>query len=361
MGEIKRKRVYFFMNEFGLTGSETLLSQFIQDLSNDPYYSICVITSSKSSILSSSISQNIQIEYFSPSYSFADKIKSFLKIDVLGGKLHKLLGANPPDIIYLNTVNNAYLLPYLKTYTCKKILHIHELLMGLNTMTPGDFKNMMELTDEIVTCSELVKNLYLDIYSGPITLINSTQQYDANKQLKVKKEKNAKIRIVCAGTICYRKGFDRFLEAAQYLSNDRYELFWFGHYDHSAYSSWVKSKLALEQYKHLQIKSFASQENYLAELASCDLFLFTSREESMGMVLMDAIACNIPIISLESNGSSLIVKGPVNKMIQLDALPHIDQLVKNTLKEHKQTQLPAQQPFQYREEFTSFKGLLDKS
>ncbi len=361
MGANKRKRVYFFMNEFGLTGSETLLSQFIQDLSNDPLYSICVITSSKSSILSTSISKNIQIEYFSATYSFYDKVKSFFNIDILGRRLNKLLGNNPPDIIYLNTVNNAYLLPYLKSYTCKKILHIHELLMGLNTITPGDFKNMMELTDEIVACSELVKNLYVDIYSGPITLINSTQQYGASKVIEERKENGTKIRIVCAGTICYRKGFDRFLEAAQYLSNDRFELYWFGQYDHSAYSLWVKNKLALKQYKHVQIKSFATQDSYLADLASCDLFLFTSREESMGMVLMDAIACNLPIISLERNGSSLIVKGPVNKMIQLDALPHIDHIVMDTLEEHKQTPLPAQQPFQYHEEFTSFKGLLDKS
>lgn len=360
MGENKRKRVYFFMNEFGLTGSETLLSQFIQDLSYDPLYSICVITSNKSSVLSNSMNLNIQFEYFNSTFSLWDKVKSYLKLDVLSGKIKKVFGENTPDIIYLNTIDNAYLLPYLNPFSCKKIVHIHELLMGLNAMTPGDFKSMLELSDEIVVCSELVKNLYIDIFSGPITLINSTQQYDSTRLLNVKKEKSDKIRIVCAGTICYRKGFDRFLEAANYLSSDRYELYWFGQYDHSAYSSWVKNKLALAPYQHVQIKTFAKQESYLAALANCDLFLFTSREESMGMVLMDAIACNLPIISLEDKGSTLIVKGPVNKLIKMDALSQIDQLVIDTLKEHKLSEIPAEQPFQYEEEFSTFKALLDK-
>ena len=135
MGEHQRKRVYFFVNEFGLTGSETLLSQFIKDLSKDTCYSICVITTKKSSILAHSVSQNIQFEYFTSSFSFIDKVKAFFNIDVISQKLKKLLGAYPPDIIYLNTINNAYLLPFLKNYKAKKILHIHELLMSLNRIS----------------------------------------------------------------------------------------------------------------------------------------------------------------------------------------------------------------------------------
>jgi glycosyltransferase involved in cell wall biosynthesis len=352
------------MNEFGLTGSETLLSQFIQDLSADPNYSICIITTRKTSTLSSNINQNIQIEYFSPSFSLADKVKSYFGLDVISPKLKKLMGDYQPDIIYLNTINNAYLLPYLKQFKAKKILHIHELLMGLNTMNSSDFTNMLEQTDELVACSELVVKLYSDIYSGPITQINSTQQYLVSRSLPIKEEilsTSPTIKIVCAGTICYRKGFDRFLEAAQYLSSDRFELYWFGQYDRSAYSSWVKRKLTLEKFKHVHIKSLPSQELYLTELATCDLFLFTSREESMGMVLMDAIECNLPIISLEDNGSTLILKGSVNKIIHLEDLKLIEQLVIDTLSAHKQTKIPAQQPFQYELEFASFKALLDKA
>jgi len=363
MGEHQRKRVYFFVNDFGLTGSETLLSQFIHDLSKDKNYSICVVAKKKSSILAKEISQDIQIEYFSSSFSFLDKIKSFLKIDVIEQKLKKLLSSCPPDIIYLNTINNAYLLSFLKHYKAKKILHIHELLMGLNSLSPGDFNCILHQTDELVACSELVSKLYVDIYSRKINIINSTQQYDKfnsiiNKDFK--KGNDKKMKIVCAGSICYGKGFDRFLEAADYLSNELYELNWFGNFDNSAYSVWVKEKLNLKKYNHVKVKHFLKQELYLKELATCDLFLFTSREESMGMVLMDAISCNLPIISLEPKGSSLIVNGPVNKIIQLIDFKHIEQYIQQTLKDHKESKSRIEQPFKYKNEYASFKALMDR-
>jgi len=363
MGEQQRKRVYFFVNEFGLTGSETLLSQFIQDLSNDNHYSICVITSKKTSILSTSITQNIEFEYFYPKFSFIDKVNAFFKIDVIHQKIKKIFGHNPPVIIYLNTINNAYLLPFLKSYKAKKILHIHELLMGLNTLSTGDFNSILLQTDELVACSEHVVRLYQDIYKGQITKINSVQKYNEITTLNVKNgkiEKHEKIKIVCAGTICYRKGFDRFLEAAEMLSGDQYELHWFGQFDNSAFSSWVNQKLILEKYKHVHVQNFATQELYLEELSTCDLFLFTSREESMGMVLMDAIACKLPIISLETNGSTLILQGPVNKIIHRDEFQHIEQYVQKTLNDYKELNLQIEQPFQYHNEYASFKALMDR-
>jgi glycosyltransferase involved in cell wall biosynthesis len=363
MGEHQRKRVFFFVNEFGLTGSETLLSQFIQDLSKDTRYSICVITTKKSSILGHKITQNIQFKYFSSSFSFIDKVKAFFNIDVIGRKLKKLLGSYPPDIIYLNTINNAYLLPFLKKYKAKKILHIHELLMGLNSLSPGDFNSILQQTDELVACSDLVAKLYRDIYSGRITLINSTQLYNWINPISVKNvnvEKRDKIKIVCAGTICYRKGFDRFLEAAEMLSDDQYELYWYGQFDNSAYSSWVNQKLNLDKYKHVHVQSFATQELYLEALTSCDLFLFTSREESMGMVLMDAIASKLPIISLETNGSTLIVQGPVNKIIPLNEFRNIELYIHNTIKDQRESISQIEQPFQYQNEYASFKALMDR-
>ena len=52
------------------------------------------------------------------------------------------------------------------------------------------------------------------------------------------------------------------------------------------------------------------------------MFLSCSREESMGLVMMEAIYCGVPVLATDSGGSSLIVNDQ-NGRICFDLRPEI--------------------------------------
>lgn len=359
---MRRKRIYFFVNDFGLTGSETLLSQLISDLSKDNRYQIFVVTSGKKSNSELELTNNIVFKSFNKDFSFVEKVLFKFGVNIFEYKLKKLFSGLSPDVAYLNTINNAYLIPYISQFNLVKILHVHELLMGLNSLDKMDFSNMIHQTDELVTCSDLVTNLYQDIYTKKITQINSVpsfKNFDSkglfeNSHL-MESQKNV---IACAGTICYRKGFDRFLEIAERLDSDKFTLYWFGKFDESAYSEWVKLKLQLPKFQHVVIISLPSQIAYLQALSKCDLFLFTSREESMGMVLFDAMHVGLPIISLEENGSKLILdKG---QLIGTNDIVNIHNIVLDAIETKREKTKNLITENHYQVEFAKFAQLFEK-
>ncbi|MEY4274269.1 MAG: D-inositol-3-phosphate glycosyltransferase [Bacteroidota bacterium] len=355
-----KKSVYFFVNDFGLTGSETLLAGFINDLSKEANYSLHVIAKSSKGLLTKNLSSNVHFHYLSLEFNFWDKIRAYYKHDIIFNRIKSIFGKHDPDIIYLNTLNNAFLLNHLRKFSSTKILHIHELLMGLNSMHCNDFQMILKDTDEIVACSENVENLYSGIYKKGITRINSVQMY-SSKHLptKTNESRERRIKVVCAGTICYFKGFDYFLEIGKQLDPNKYELLWYGKFDNSAFSEWAKLKLNEPQYRHICVMTLDSQHEYLNELGCADIFVFTSREESMGLVLMDAIHANVPILSMEKNGSRLILNPESNDFFNTEDIPNIENLILRKIHNNSDSK-PNSLKFNYREEYKKFKNLLDK-
>ena len=89
------------------------------------------------------------------------------------------------------------------------------------------------------------------------------------------------------------------------LQGKDYEFIWLGKPNQSAFGEIVRLKN--EKTQSVQFLSTNSQKEYLEIFGSGDVFFSTSREESMGLVMMEAIALEIPILALNSGGATLIV------------------------------------------------------
>jgi CDP-glycerol glycerophosphotransferase len=57
-------------------------------------------------------------------------------------------------------------------------------------------------------------------------------------------------------------------------------------------------------------------EEYLTYLKQGDIFLSTSREESMGLVIMEAQALGMPVVATDSGGSTLLVHEKDGKIVK---------------------------------------------
>jgi glycosyltransferase involved in cell wall biosynthesis len=90
------------------------------------------------------------------------------------------------------------------------------------------------------------------------------------------------------------------------------------------------------------------------------LFLFTSREESMGMVLFDAMHANLPIISLEENGSKLILDKGKGQLIGTNDIVNIHNIVLDSIESKSEKTKNSVTENHYQVEFTKFAQLFEK-
>ena len=308
-------KVLFFVNSFGRTGSETLIYEFIQALQKQNLFNIGVVICDKKGELTDSIDQNISIYYLNQNFSPLDKIQFHAGIDVIGNQLAKIQKDFNPTLWYFNTISQCHLLAYKKRFQVKTIVHVHELLYNFESFGSKDFSLLLDSCDHLIACSPLVKDLFKPFFTNPITVVNSSIKFDHWKEFRRGKNasSNKKIKIVSSGTICYRKGTDLFIKVADILRSPSLEFIWLGKPTNSAYSEIIR--LTNEKLKSVKFIETESEEDYIAQLRQGDIFVSTSREESMGLVMLEAQALGMPILATNSGGSTLLVSPSTGQLV----------------------------------------------
>lgn len=132
-------------------------------------------------------------------------------------------------------------------------------------------------------------------------------------------------RVIAVGRYVYQKGFDLLLRAWAKVENQvlEWELVIYGMGDRSPYENLIDS-LSIDRNRcHLN----GSTEDIRREYLNSSLFVFSSRFEGFGMVLIEAMACGLPVISFDcpcgpkdivsSNEDGLLVEnGNIDKLAE---------------------------------------------
>ncbi len=351
------KRVLFFMNSLNRTGSETLLFHLIHDLYKTQQVAIGIVLMEKGGELVPEIPEEIPVFYLNFQFSWKDKLAHHLGFDVIGKQLQEIQIAFKADVWYHNTISHLDLLRYKKQYNVQSFVHVHELLYNFESLKTEEFQLLIDECDHLIACSSLVENIFRPYLEKKITVINSTIDQQVLEKFIINRanSNSKKIKIASAGTICYRKGTDLFLEIANLMDENKYEFIWLGKFANNAFSEVIKSKNEVQ--KRVKFISTTLQDEYFKQLAQADVFLSTSREESMGLVMMEAASLKVPIVALASGGSSLIVNAN-NGIVCYDNRP--EQLVKaieEVLSTKSSSNKPVELAFSYAKECQKFVSL----
>ncbi|WP_193726020.1 glycosyltransferase family 4 protein [Anaerosacchariphilus polymeriproducens] len=176
---------------------------------------------------------------------------------------------------------------------------------GSNLIAPFFQKWIMkcyQLGDVILTPTEYSKSL-LEGYGikKPIIPISNgidTQFY--KKDLKKRKlfrehyniDENRKI-IMSVGLYFDRKGILDFIELAKRMPE--YTFFWFGFTPYYQIPGNIKRAIEHSP-SNLILPGYVSKEEIIMAYNGCDLFLFPSKEETEGIVVLEALAAQIPVL-----------------------------------------------------------------
>ena len=104
-------------------------------------------------------------------------------------------------------------------------------------------------------------------------------------------------RVIAVGRYVYQKGFDLLLQAWKTIEQQHpdWELAIYGMGDRTPYEQVIKKLQINKDRCHL----YGSTPDIKSEYLNSSLFAFSSRFEGFGMVLIEAMACGLPVVSFD--------------------------------------------------------------
>jgi glycosyltransferase involved in cell wall biosynthesis len=303
-----KKRILFFTKDLNRTGAEIILFNIVESLDRNKF-DIGIVLMQQGGDLVNNLPKDVQVFYLENTFNLFDKIRFHLGEDVMLNRLKKISNDFKADIWYINTITNAFVLKYYQEFTVYTFLHIHENLFGIGHLSLTDTEIILTNVDHYIACSDIIYNQLKAITDKPCTTITSCIDKDFIDSclLTYAPTSNKKIKIVGSGTICQVKGVEIFVELSKLFDSAQYEFVWIGKWSKTGYSEVIRRNINSIENPSIKIKDNISPVDYIHEINSADLFLSCSREESMGLVMMEAIYCGVPVLATDSGGSSIII------------------------------------------------------
>ena len=218
------------------------------------------------------------------------------------------------DIVHINTI-----MPKSKRFA-KKAKKQGKKVIYYGHSTMEDFRNSFRganllsrlfkkwiiscynLGDIIITPSNYSKNILegYGINKKIYSLSNGIDldKFKANENSRRRFRDKYKLRdddkvIISVGHLIKRKGLDDFIEVARKLPN--YKFIWFGYTNPKLLTSQIK-KAIKNKPDNVIMAGYVSQQELVDCYHGSDLFLFMTREETEGIVLLEAFASKIRVL-----------------------------------------------------------------
>jgi len=312
---IIKKKILFFTKDLNRTGAEMVLFSFLEKLDRTKF-DIGIVLMQQGGELVPNLPKDVKLFYLESSFTLFDKIRFHLGEDVMLNRLKKIEKEFKRDILYIYTITNAVFFKYSNHFSVFSFLHVHENLYSLGTLSIKETQIIFNSVDHFVACSDLIDEQLSSITNKPRTIISSCidKNFIDSCLLDNTKPSKNKIKIIGSGTICHIKGVEIFVEISKLFSPLECEFVWIGKWSNTGYSEVLQRKISSNGNSTIKIINEINPQDYIREISSADLFLSCSREESLGLVMMEAIYCGVPVLATHSGGSSLIVNDQNGKV-----------------------------------------------
>jgi glycosyltransferase involved in cell wall biosynthesis len=219
-------------------------------------------------------------------------------------------------LVYANSVASAKMVEFLKFLNCPVICHVHELEWSINSLGNDTIKGLEKSVSRYVVVSPSIKtNLVkthgiaadkIQLVSGFLPDPQDPEEEAEETRERIRQElgipRGAKIVCAC-GSIEPRKGTDLFLQAAcQTILNHRspsVNFVWVGGSPDKVKS--MRSIVAASPVRDV-VHFVGEKSEATPYFAASDVFLLTSREEALPLVMLEAALCQKPTICFDGSG-----------------------------------------------------------
>ena len=221
---------------------------------------------------------------------------------------------------YINTIMMPAVLEFAEHQNISVILHVHEQYPVFKNLTECQVQRLISYPKLIIAssanCANVLRQLGCKL---PIQIVYpgiSIQEVQKPEKFNLKDSLgllNETFIWGCVGNLDENKNPVLFIEIANaYLKSDPNSAFvWLGGY----HSGWLYNYCKkLTEYYSIADKVFFiehTRTNYYGIIQGFDGYVSTSRLESFGIVILEALSLGLPIVAYDSTGASEILTDPI--------------------------------------------------
>lgn len=138
--------------------------------------------------------------------------------------------------------------------------------------------------------------------------------------------RNIRKRIVCVSSLQIRK--QPFLFANLAKETPEADFIWVGD---GYYMSWLHEKIKNDNITNLTMAGALIQSEVAKFLPQCDIFLFPGIHEGFPNVIVEAMACGLPVIAFDTYGPEAVINGKTGYVVksEFEMLEKLKMLISN--------------------------------
>ena len=313
--------VLFISHDASLTGAPLVLLSLLRWLKQNRPFGLRILIGKSNGYFFREFEEVGRVSSFAPTHTLVNRVLRRFNLDATRNSAHlsrlrEQLSREDIRLVYANTVASARMIEFVSFLDCPVICHVHELQGAINSLGHDLIRRLEARVSLYVAASPTVKqNLVIRYGLDPkkivvvedvVPIATCEKKINRESAEEVRRELNispdAKL-VVGSGLIETRKGTDLFLQVAQgviRLQPDRpIHFLWVG----------GPPKATRRIQNEITSLGLGSRIHFIGQRAnpfpyykSSDVFLLTSREEPLGLVMLEAALCEKPIVCFEHSG-----------------------------------------------------------
>ena len=255
-------------------------------------------------------------------YTLTQRLSFHLGFHPMERFLKKVSRQFKADFWYVNTVMLSDVVRAAKKFSIPVVSHIHELSHMLAFVGKQDYEGIIQDSSLLVGCSEVVCE-NLRVSGGThvkklLSFIDLDEITPAPERVKALRRdwgvQPGDFVWIMSGTTSERKGFDLLPDLAAALDDPTVHLVWVGKASPDGLVYLTEKRCERSKTTKIHLVG-AKKEDYFDHLAAADGFMMTSRQEPLGLVMVEAAWLGKPIVAFDSGGPTEFIVDNIGTVV----------------------------------------------
>lgn len=255
-------------------------------------------------------------------YTLTQRVAFHLGFHPMERFLNKVSRQFQADFWYVNTVMLGDVVRAAKKFSVPVVSHIHELSHMLAFVDCEDYERIIQDSGLLIGCSEVVCENLRASGGAPVKKLLSFIDLAEIDPTPTRAEalrrewgvQPGDFVWIMSGTTSERKGFDLLPDLAAALDDPTVHLVWVGKASPDGLVYLTEKRCERSKTTKIHLLG-AKKEDYFNHLAAADGFMLTSRQEPLGLVMVEAAWLGKPIVAFDSGGPSEFILDNIGTVI----------------------------------------------